>query len=196
MDDAELVRQTLAGRVEAYAEIAQRWSARITGICHAKVRRADVADDLAQETLLRGFRALGTLSDHAKVGAWLMGIAVRASLDWLKAKEQATIVFSTLAPDHSFGPAREDPPDERAVLADERRRVLTEIEALPEAFRQVVMLYYYDDLTYRDLAALLGVSTATINARLTQAREMLRQRLSQAGPLVPERAVDCRSEPV
>jgi RNA polymerase sigma-70 factor (ECF subfamily) len=182
MDDADLVRQTLAGRVEAYAEIAQRWSARITAICHAKVRRADVADDLAQETLLRGFRALKTLSDPAKVGTWLMGIAVRAALDWLKAKERKTVLFSTLGPDPSLGAARDDPPEEQFFLADERRRVMAEVEALPDSYRQVVMLYYYDDLTYRDLAALLGVSTATINARLTKAREMLRERLSPSSP--------------
>lgn len=183
MDDADLVRQTLAGRREAYAELARRWSARLTAICHARVRRADVADDLAQETLLRGFRALATLSDPTKVGTWLMGIAVRASLDWLKAKERTTVPFSTLGPDQTPDKAGGDPPEELVFQADERRRLLAEIESLPEDFRQVVMLYYYDDLTYRDLAALLGVSTATINARLTKAREMLRERLP-----------NCRSE--
>jgi RNA polymerase sigma-70 factor, ECF subfamily len=185
MDDADLVRQALAGRGEAYAELARRWSARITAICHSRVRRADVADDLAQETLLRGFRALKTLSDPAKVGTWLMGIAVRAALDWLKAKERTTVNFSTLGPDYPLDRALAEPPEEEVFLADERRRMLSEIEALPEAFRQVVMLYYYDDLTYRDLAALLGVSTATINARLTKAREMLRERMS-----------NCRSDPI
>jgi RNA polymerase sigma-70 factor (ECF subfamily) len=183
MDDADLVRQTLAGRREAYAELARRWSARLTAICHARVRRADVADDLAQETLLRGYRALATLSDPAKIGTWLMGIAVRASLDWLKAKERTTVLFSTLGPDHTPDKAGGDPPEELVFAADERRRLLAEIESLPEDFRHVVMLYYYDDLTYRDLAALLGVSTATINARLTKAREMLREKLS-----------NCRSE--
>ena len=74
MTDAELVRATLAGSRDAYAEIARRWAARVTAVCHARVRRADVADDLAQETLLRGYRALHTLSDPAKVGTWLMGI--------------------------------------------------------------------------------------------------------------------------
>ena len=185
MDDADLVRQTLAGRRDAFAELARRWSARITAICHAKVRRADVADDLAQETLLRGFRALSTLSDHTKVGTWLMGIAVRASLDWLKAKERTTVCFSTLAPDYPLERILAEPPDDAVFLADERQRLIREIEALPEAFRQVVMLYYYDDLTYRDLAALLGVSTATINARLTKAREMLRHRLSNCRSNLP-----------
>src|SRR4051812_30814148 len=102
MTDAELVRNTLAGSRDAYAEIARRWAARVTAICHSRVRRADVADDLAQETLLRGYRALSSLSDPSKVGTWLMGIAMRASLDWLKASERSTLPFSGLGPDRSI----------------------------------------------------------------------------------------------
>ena len=56
---------------------------------------------------------------------------------------------------------------------------MAEVEALPEDCRQVVMLYYYQDVTYRDLAQLLGVSASTINARLTKARTLLRKRLTQ-----------------
>src|SRR5580704_9436480 len=108
MDDAELVRQTLAGRTEAYAHLA---------------------DDLAQETLLRGFRALHTLSDHAKFGPWLMGIAARAALDWLKAKERTTRPFSTLGIDESYERSNNKQPDEAAFQAEERRLVLAEIEA-------------------------------------------------------------------
>jgi len=177
MDDAELVRQTLAGRREAFADLARRWSARLTAICHARVRRADVADDLAQDTLLRAYRALSTLTDPTKVGSWLMGIAVRASLDWLKAGERRTRPFSTIGSDECLERGRDDPPDEAVFQADEKERLLAQIEALPETYREVVNLYYYDDLTYRDLAALLGVSTATINVRLNKAREMLRERL-------------------
>jgi RNA polymerase sigma-70 factor (ECF subfamily) len=54
---------------------------------------------------------------------------------------------------------------------------MDEVERLPEPLREVLMLYYYEDCTYHDLAQRLGVSAATINARLTQARMMLREKL-------------------
>ena len=177
MTDAELVRATLAGSRDAYAEVARRWAPRVTAVCHSKVRRADVADDLAQETLLRGYRSLGTLSDPAKVGTWLMGIGMRASLDWLKARERSTLTFSGLGPDQSAETFMGRDDGDPAGDADERRRLMAEVEALPEPLRQAVMLYYYDDLSYRELGELLGVSAATINARLTKARNLLRQRL-------------------
>ena len=99
MTDADRVRQAQAGRSEAYAELVRRWAPRVLAVCHAKVGRADVADDMAQETFLRGFRSIHTLLDPEKLGAWLMGIALRTCLDWLKSKQRTTVPFSALGPD-------------------------------------------------------------------------------------------------
>jgi len=179
MTDAELVRATLAGSRDAYAEIARRWAPRVTAICHSRVRRSDVADDLAQETLLRGYRALHTLSDPNKLGTWLLGIGHRASLDWLKARERSTLLFSGLGPDQSIESMITRDEGDPAGDADERRQLMMEVEALPETLRQVVMMYYYEDVSYRELAEILGISPATVNARLTKARAILRGRLTE-----------------
>jgi RNA polymerase sigma-70 factor (ECF subfamily) len=176
MSDAELVRQTLAGRTEAYEELVRRWAGRVTSLCHAKVGCASAADDLAQEALLRGYRALASLADANKFGAWLCRIAVHACLNWLKNKQRAMVPFSALGPDQN--------PDDYLYRGgttvdeeDNLHRLRTEVAALPESYREVLMLYYHQDVTYRDLADMLGVSPATINSRLTKARNLLRERL-------------------
>ena len=182
MSDAELVRLARAGRTEAFAELVRRWAGRVTALCHARLGRAHVADDLAQETLLRGFRSLATLTDPERFGPWLCGIAQRACLDWHKAKQNGQVPFSVWHPDHDPDESLPGPDDSTVDRDDEARHLLTHVEALPEECRQVVMLYYYQDVTYRDLAQLLGVSTATINARLTKARSLLRARLTTPTP--------------
>lgn len=179
--DAELVRQALRGGNTAFEELARRWSAPVLAVCHARIARADIAEDLAQETLLRGFSALGTLSQPEKFGPWLRGIAQRVCLDWLKAKQSSQIPFSALGSDGV--PDSLLAGDAEAAVAetdrnDEVRRMMAEIESLPEEYREVLMHYYYHDVSYRELAELLGVSTATVNARLTRARAELRARLS------------------
>ncbi len=183
MSDGELVRQALAGRAAGYEELVRRWAGRIVALCHARTGRADAAEDLAQETLLRGFRALGTLADPDKFGAWLCGIAVRTCLDWLKSKQRSQVPFSALGGRGDVeGLLCDGRPEPDLDREDERRRLMAEVESLPEECREVVMLYYYEDVTYRDLAEQLGVSTATVNARLTRARNLLRQRLGAAPP--------------
>jgi len=75
MTDGELVRHTLAGRTSAYDPLVRKWAARVTAVCHARVGRPDVAEELAQEALFRGYKALGSLAEPEKFGPWLCGIA-------------------------------------------------------------------------------------------------------------------------
>ena len=180
--DAELVRQAANGRPDAYGELARRWSPRVMAVCHARVRCQTAAADLAQETLLRGFRDLATLKSPEKFGAWLRGIAQRVCLDWLKAKERSQVPFTRLAGDGRFEELLAGGDEVGAAVdqADEVNRLMTEVESLPENHREALMLFYYGEMSYRDMADFLGVSAATINARLSQARGLLRERLDRS----------------
>jgi RNA polymerase sigma-70 factor (ECF subfamily) len=179
--DSDLVRLAQGGQLAAYEELVHRWSARVLAVCHAKVRSRHTAEELAQEALLRGLRALATLEDAAKFGPWLCGIASRVCLDWLKSGQARQVSLDALCDGQAeawIAHAGESP-DEVAGRADDERRLLAEVATLPEPYREVIMLYYYDDVTYHDVAVALGVSAATVNARLTKARAMLRERLSR-----------------
>jgi len=179
--DGQLVRQALAGTMPAYETLVRRWTPRVLGVCHARVGRAAAAEDLAQEALLRGLRALATLADPEKFGPWLCGIATRTCLDWLKRSERTEVSLSRAGgadndSEMRFAAAGGDAA-EAAERADDIDRLMSEVERLPGPLREALMLYYYEDCTYQDLADRLGVSAATVNARLTQARMALREKL-------------------
>jgi RNA polymerase sigma-70 factor (ECF subfamily) len=183
--DGELVRQVLAGERcaesvrSAEGDLVRRWSARILAFCHARVGNHHAAEDLAQEALLRGLRGLKTLQAPEHFGTWLCAIAVRVCLDWRKAKQSSQVPFSVL--DAGGGLAElataAGSAEERIDHQDDVRRLLEEVQSLSETHREILMLYYYQDVTYQELAEMLGVSAATVNARLTQARAILRERL-------------------
>ena len=169
--DGELVRRVRAGEPAAYGQLARRWAARVLAVCHARVGRG-AAEDLAQEALLRGLRSLPSLADPEKFGPWLVGIAVRTCLDWLKSAQRTEVSLDAMPAGH------EAQVDGDAIDRRERaEQLMREVERLPHAYREVLMLYYYQDCTYQELADMLGVSAATINARLTKARAMLRERM-------------------
>lgn len=181
MTDGDLVRQTLDGQTAAYEELVRRWSAPVLAFCHARVGSADAAEDLAQESLLRAFRAIGTLAEPEKFGPWLRGIALRVCLDWLKSRASRQVTFGALAQDPAESVIDGNcGPEQCCDRAEQLRNLAEQVQALPEEYREVLMLYYHQDATYRDLAETLGVSPATINARLTKARAMLRRRLSRS----------------
>ena len=175
--DAELVHQALSGRTVAYGKLVRRWSGKILALCHARTGHAHTAEDLAQETLLRGFLALGSLTDRRKFGPWLCGIATRVCLDWLKSPRRSQVSSSELDQHAAPAPSPAGREVDQVDRKDEVGLLLVEVERLPENYRQVLMLYYYGDHTYRELAEILGVSAATVNVRLTKARALLRRRL-------------------
>lgn len=181
MTDGELVRQALDGRTDARDQLVRRWAARVLAHCHAQVRCRQTAEDLAQESLLRAFRGLRTLAEPEKFGAWVRGIAQRVCLDWYKSPVSRQVSFGSLSPDQSPEEMLIEPdagPEQAADRQEQQRRLISAVEQLPDECREVIMLYYYQDVTYRDLAQQLGTSAATINARLTKARALLRERLS------------------
>jgi RNA polymerase sigma factor (sigma-70 family) len=187
MTDGELVRQTLAGRLAAYAQLVERWSARVLAVCRSHAGRGDMAEDLAQESLVRGLQALATLHDPEKFGPWLRGIAVRACLDWRKSKQAGQLPFSAL----ETAAGKFDPAGNGSVVEDEVQlredveRLRIAVDELPEAYRETLLLYYCERVTYQDLAELLDISRATINLRLTKARAMLREKLKAKTEKVP-----------
>ena len=176
--DAELVRRARLGEASAYGQLARRWAPRVLAVCHARAGRV-AAEDLAQEALLRGLRGLATLADDEKFGPWLIGIAVRTCLDWLKSAQRTEVSLDVARAEMDVEDLRGGGGGADGVV-DRRERaelLLREIERLPAAYREVVMFYYYQDCTYQEAADALGVSAATINARLTKARAMLRRRM-------------------
>jgi RNA polymerase sigma-70 factor (ECF subfamily) len=168
--DGDLVQAVRAGRREAYDELIRRHAGRIRAVCRSRLGPRGPVDDMVQEAFLRAFRAIATLDDPDKFGSWAYGIALRSCLDWLKAKERTQVSTDALG----IEPSR---------MADEPERhekLLEQIDALPEAYREVVLLFYYKKQTYREMSLFLDLSPAAINARLTKARALLRERLAGA----------------
>lgn len=176
--DRELVRRAVAGESAAYAELVRRWSAPILAACRARVRTSHMAEDLTQETLLRGWKSLRSLQDGDKFGAWLRGIAHRVCLDWLKSPHNREQPFSRLG-DAAFGEQLRDErpsPAEHLAVQNDCELIDELIVELSEDERETLMLYSSGEWTYARLADYLGIAVGTVNARLTRAREHLRKR--------------------
>jgi RNA polymerase sigma-70 factor (ECF subfamily) len=170
--DGDLARAAAAGQTQACEQLVRRWSARVLAVCRARVR-SDAAEDLAQETLLRAVRGIRTLGDPEKFGPWICGIAHRTCLDWLKCAQRSEVSYDALP--ESSEPAESEHDD------SDVQELMSEVARLPEPFRETLMLYYAENCTYDELAKLLGVSAATVNARLTKARAILRGKLCPRG---------------
>lgn len=169
MTDEELVCRARAGSVEAWDEIVGRWAPAVIAVCHALVRRPDVAEDLAQETFLRGFVGITSLDRPDRLPHWLRGIARRVSFDWLASMRRAPMSLSEIDGTVSIVGDAASCQVAAVEREDEAERLREEVGRLPEALREVILLHYYGGHSYVGLARLLGVAPATVNLRLARA---------------------------
>ncbi len=181
IDDQQLAIAAQAGDVSAYADLARRWSGPILAVCRRQLRCGHAAEDSAQEALLRGWKSISTLQSPERIGSWLLGIAHRVCLDWHKRKQNRQTAFSSLEARGTPVSVDSGEPTSLDQLeqSEERARLLEEVDLLPEHCREVVLLYYTQNVTYAELADRVGIAVATVNQRLSKAKQILRSRLAE-----------------
>nr|WP_246413083.1 sigma-70 family RNA polymerase sigma factor [Methylobacterium brachythecii] len=146
-------------------------------------RDADAADDIVQDAFLRAFRAFdGFRGGDAR--AWLLTIVRNCVRSWAVERSRARALCEPLVPAAQPGDEAETPdrelfdPDqdtpESALLRDSEAGLIRRlIEALPEAFREVLVLREFDDLSYKQIADITATPIGTVMSRLARARQML-----------------------
>jgi RNA polymerase sigma-70 factor (ECF subfamily) len=156
--------------VDAHYEALYRYAYRLSGA-------SQTAEDLTQETFCQAQKNLQQLRDDAKAKSWLFTILRNAFLHRLRAsKQEKEISLDGIGeiPERAAEPAV---PIDSAQL----QRAL---DALPEAFRTPIILYYFEEFSYRDIADQMNVPLGTVMSRLARAKTFLRQRLTDQSELV------------
>jgi RNA polymerase sigma factor (sigma-70 family) len=171
--DAELVRQSLLGAKEPFAELVTRHWATAFALAARVLGSTELARDAAQEATVSALTGLDQLRSPDRFGAWFCGIALNVSWRWLYQlrREIPGLPVDELACD-APGPA------EIVAAADLAGRVREAITTLPSGQRDAVLLFYLQGLSHREAAAELSISAGAVNARLHQARTNLAPRLS------------------
>ena len=147
------------------------YSDAILRICFVYLRDRAQAEDALQDTFLKAWKHMDHLERQQTMSekAWLMRIAINTCHDYHRSKWFRHTDMRR---------ALEDlPPQAMAVLPDDHA-LLMDVYNLPEKFKQVILLYYYQEMTLAQTAEILAISPSAVHNRLAKAREMLKGRLT------------------
>jgi RNA polymerase sigma-70 factor (ECF subfamily) len=157
--------QAVQQLVDAHYEALYRYAYRLSGA-------GGDAEDLTQETFCKAQQHLDQLRDAARARGWLFRILRNAYLHRLRTRRQQPCVSLD-----GIGDLPERPPDPPPGVDPERlQRALDE---LPEGFRTPIVLYYFEEFSYRDIAEQMDLPLGTVMSRLARAKAHLRCRLAQ-----------------
>lgn len=183
--DSQLVERARAGDIDAFGELYQHTHRRIYQYIRQMVPSPEDAEDLMQEVYLRAWGGLRGLHANEAFWVWLHRIARNAVLDSRKRKRVDTVSLEgTLTDDEDGETEPIEVPDwsqspEQIVLSEAAQEAVRQaVRSLPEHHREVVTMYYLEEMEISQIAQVLGVPKNTVLSRLARAREALRHKLS------------------
>ncbi len=175
-DDVELIRRILSGDDAAFSILVEKYQESIHALAWRKIRDFHYAEEIMQDTFLKAYKKLSTLKNPNQFAGWLHVIANHLCIDWVRKQKP---VMQSLEETH---PQEIDESSYTQHLSEQRMTERTEychelvqqlLEKLPENEREVVTLYYLDEMSTKEIGEVMGVSVNTITSRLQRARKRL-----------------------
>jgi RNA polymerase sigma-70 factor, ECF subfamily len=173
-EDRAVVERVLAGETEAFALLVERWQIPLVNLAWRYCRDRGRAEEMAQEAFLRAWRNLAQWRGDSAFSTWLFALAAncyRTELHRIPAGMQSLDEIAE-PPDERLSPAAFDDARRDEAL---RRAVL----ALPEKYRDAVLLYYFHEQDVPAAARTLHIPEGTLKARLFRGRELLRSKFTR-----------------
>jgi len=173
--DARLIERFKRGDREAFDGIVLRYRKDVYRIAFRMTANHDDADDVAQETFVRAYRALGSFRGDASLKTWLFRIAMNLSINVGRQRQSSR----TEERDLDLLPARgagAGPLGERRLLdAEAAQRVRAAVGGLPPRQKQVVLLRIYEEMPFQEIADVLECPIGTAKANFFHAMNNLRK---------------------
>jgi RNA polymerase sigma-70 factor (ECF subfamily) len=169
------------GRDQAFAQLLPQYERKIYRLCCALLRDPAQAQDAAQESLVRIWKALPSYNGRASLSSWIYAITRNRCLTAIERRRaQAVSSDSELELEALPAEAGSEPPD--AHESDQRSERLRElIELLPERYRETLVLFYFEERSVAEVAAQLGAPEGTVKTLLFRARAALAELLRERG---------------
>ena len=174
-DDQRDVALVLAGDTSAFEGIVRRWQSPLINLAYRFTRDRARAEDLAQEAFLRAFRNLASWRQESAFSTWLFSLATNLYCTELRRIPPVSLPFDGVPEPHD--PHR----GAQSILEQhcEEAAIHKAIDTLPSKYREVLLLYYFQEMDVPATASSLNLPPGTIKARLFRARDMLRAKLQQ-----------------
>jgi RNA polymerase sigma-70 factor, ECF subfamily len=175
--DADLIERVLAGERDLYAVIVGRYQDTLSRFALGMLRDPDAAADLVQDSLVKAYASLARCNDRQNFRAWIFRIVRNRCMDHLRAPARKQVGLEEGSPE-----LLDRATPETEFERDQLRHVVEHaLAALPDAQREAFLLKHVEDLSYEEMAEILGIGVSALKMRVMRAREALQHTLREAG---------------
>ncbi|MCU0723219.1 MAG: sigma-70 family RNA polymerase sigma factor [Planctomycetes bacterium] len=175
-EEGALAEKAIGGSRDAFVKLVRMFERRVFALSFSLVGDYHAAQDAAQETFLRAYKAIATLREPEKFGKWVAGIAYKVSREFLRAERKQAAPFQPGIPESLAVLVKE------GADADLKQQVIDAANALPDESRALLALKYLEGLSYAEIAEAMEITPDLVKSRLFAARKHLREKLGTYRP--------------
>ena len=172
LEEHTLVELAKKGDKLAFGQLIDKYWEVLSVIVYTKVQNYADTEDILQESFLKAYRKLHTLRDNRKFAPWLYGIAATTTIDWLRREKRQAFLPLEEVQEAPYW-------DSQNLQLDNREALLEVMKRLPEKYHIVIVLRYFKNMSYKEIAEHLGEPEGTISNRLHRANKLLREWLER-----------------
>ena len=187
--EQEWILRARAGDVEAFTKLVEAYQTPVYNLAYRMLGNSVEAEDAAQETFIRVYTRLHTYDEDRKFSSWLLSIASHYCIDRLRRRRMTLLSLEDVAFTGHLA-SDVDRPEETVVRDEKEGMVRKLLDKLPEDYRAAVVLRYWYDCSYKEIAHMLDTTESAIKSRLFRARQMMARAACETVPeLNPSLAV-------
>jgi RNA polymerase sigma-70 factor, ECF subfamily len=174
----EWVSAAIEGDQDSFAELVYTYQDSVYNLCYRMLSDRTEAEDAAQETFLRAYLNLQRYDPARSFKTWVLSIASNHCIDRLRRRRMVWLsIDDPLPPNVTL--ASDEPEPEEASLFKERSEAMQKLlDTLSPDYRAAVVLRYWYDYSYTEIADILDTTESAIKSRLFRARQMLAEKLN------------------
>jgi RNA polymerase sigma-70 factor (ECF subfamily) len=171
LEDQILVRQALEANSESFGELCRRYYHSLVAVADSILLDHHLAEDAAQEALAAACRQLPRLKKPEQFGPWIVAICRNVAKDMLRDLQRQQKPVEACRGNHCDS---EQDDGQSAILAEALQR-------LPQHLREVIFLRFYNEMSYRQMANVFGVTEQVIDGRIRRAKKKMAINLKKMG---------------
>ncbi len=171
--DEHIVEAVQRGDTDAYGELVSRYESKLLRYGRKFLARDEDRQDIVQDIFISAYQNIQSFDTTLRFSPWIYRIAHNAFVNELRKNEKRPLLpfdFDTIIPHAVY----EDPVENEREQKDMRAYLERGLEQIPSKYREVLVLHYFEDMAYKDIADILQVPQGTVGIRLKRAKEALR----------------------
>jgi len=184
LSDVDLITRSISGLEDSFEELVRRYQRPIAGYVFRLIGDYESSLDVTQEVFIKVYNSLERYRSDYKFSTWLYRIAHNAAIDHLRRNSINTQSIETESADGTYQLQLESPlpsPEQNRERSEWKAEIKAVIRLLPPAYRELIVLRHSQDLSYDEIAEVMGLPLGTVKNRLFRAREMMREIFLQRG---------------